>query len=217
MTYSGEVRVGGSADVHELKDLMITKIAVGPMSNNAYLLRCRATDEQLLIDAADDARTLLGMIGDDGIASVVTTHRHGDHWQALAEVVAATRARTYAGREDAEGIPVPTDVPLDDGDVVRVGDVRLTARHLVGHTPGSIALVYDDPHGHPHVFTGDCLFPGGPGRTTSTADFTSLMDGLEEKIFSPLPDETWIYPGHGNDTTLGAERPHLKEWRSRGW
>ncbi|MGV9941882.1 MBL fold metallo-hydrolase [Streptomyces sp. NPDC003401] len=217
MTYSGEVRVGGPADVHELKDLMITKVAVGPMDNNAYLLRCRATDEQLLIDAADDARTLLGTIGDDGIASVVTTHRHGDHWQALAEVVVATRARTYAGREDAEGIPVPTDVPLDDGDVVRVGEVRLTARHLVGHTPGSIALVYDDPHGHPHVFTGDCLFPGGPGRTTSTADFTSLMDGLEEKIFGSLPDETWIYPGHGNDTTLGAERPHLGEWRSRGW
>ncbi|MFC9288278.1 MBL fold metallo-hydrolase [Streptomyces sp. NPDC057052] len=217
MTYSGEVRVGGPADVHELKDLMITKIAVGPMDNNAYLLRCRATDEQLLIDAADDARTLLGTIGDDGIASVVTTHRHGDHWQALAEVVAATRARTYAGREDAEGIPVPTDVLLDDGDVVRVGDVRLTARHLVGHTPGSIALVYDDPHGHPHVFTGDCLFPGGPGRTTNTVDFTSLMDDLEEKIFSPLPDETWIYPGHGNDTTLGSERPRLAEWRSRGW
>ncbi|MFF9061426.1 MBL fold metallo-hydrolase [Streptomyces sp. NPDC014882] len=217
MTYSGEVRVGGSADVHELKDLMITKVAVGPMNNNAYLLRCRATDEQLLIDAAAEAGTLLGTIGDDGIASVVTTHRHGDHWQALAEVVAATRARTYAGREDAEGIPVPTDVPLDDGDVVRVGEVRLTARHLVGHTPGSIVLVYDDPHGHPHVFTGDCLFPGGPGRTTNTADFTSLMDGLEEKIFGPLPDETWIYPGHGNDTTLGSERPRLAEWRSRGW
>lgn len=160
MTYSGEVTVGGSADVHELKDLMITKIAVGPMNNNAYLLRCRATDEQLLIDAANEAETLLGMIGDDGIASVVTTHQHGDHWQALAAVVAATRARTYAGRDDADGIPVPTDVPVDDGDVIRVGHVELTARHLVGHTPGSIALVYDDPHGHPHVFTGDCLFPG---------------------------------------------------------
>ncbi|MGW3204949.1 MBL fold metallo-hydrolase [Streptomyces sp. NPDC001135] len=217
MTYSGEVKVGGPADVHELKDLMITKIAVGPMDNNAYLLRCRATDEQLLIDAANEAQTLLGMIGDDGIASVVTTHRHGDHWQALAEVVAATGARTYAGREDAPGIPVPTDVLVDDGDVVRVGRVELTARHLVGHTPGSIALVYDDPHGHPHVFTGDCLFPGGPGKTTNPADFTSLMDGLEEKVFGPLPDETWIYPGHGNDTTVGDERPHLAEWRSRGW
>ncbi|WP_406392015.1 MBL fold metallo-hydrolase [Streptomyces sp. NBC_00882] len=216
MTYSGQVTVGGPADVHELKDLMITKIAVGPMDNNAYLLRCRVTDEQLLIDAANDAHTLLGMIGDDGIASVVTTHQHGDHWQALAAVVAATRARTYAGRDDAEGIPVPTDVLVDDGDVIRVGRVELTARHLVGHTPGSIALVYDDPHGHPHVFTGDCLFPGGPGRTTRPEDFESLMSGLEAKVFV-LPDETWIYPGHGNDTTLGTERPRLGEWHERGW
>ncbi|WP_328441221.1 MBL fold metallo-hydrolase [Streptomyces sp. NBC_00444] len=216
MTYSGEVTVGGPADVHELKDLMITKIAVGPMDNNCYLLRCRATDEQLLIDAANDAETLIGMIGDDGIASVVTTHQHGDHWQALAEVVAATGARTYAGRDDADGIPVPTDVLVDDGDTIRVGHVELTARHLVGHTPGSIALVYDDPHGHPHVFTGDCLFPGGPGRTTRPEDFQSLMSGLEEKVFS-LPDEAWIYPGHGNDSTLGAERPHIQEWWARGW
>ncbi|MGK3944015.1 MBL fold metallo-hydrolase [Streptomyces caeruleatus] len=217
MTYSGQVTVGGPADVHELKDLMITKIAVGPMDNNAYLLRCRATDEQLLIDAANEAETLLGMIGGDGIASVVTTHRHGDHWQALAAVVAATHARTYAGRDDAEGIPVPTDVLVDDGDVIRVGQVELTARHLVGHTPGSIALVYDDPHGHPHVFTGDCLFPGGPGRTTRPEEFNSLMGGLETKLFDVLPDETWIYPGHGNDTTIGTERPHLAEWRARGW
>ncbi|MEU9171518.1 MBL fold metallo-hydrolase [Streptomyces sp. NPDC048420] len=216
MTYSGQVTVGGPADVHELKDLMITKIAVGPMNNNAYLLRCRATDEQLLIDAANDAHTLLGMIGDDGIMSVVTTHQHGDHWQALAEVVTATRARTYAGRDDADGIPVPTDVLIDDGDVISVGHVQLTARHLVGHTPGSIALVYDDPHGHPHVFTGDCLFPGGPGRTTRPEDFESLMSGLEAKVFV-LPDETWIYPGHGNDTTLGTERPRLGEWHERGW
>ncbi|WP_217178074.1 MBL fold metallo-hydrolase [Streptomyces sp. AC495_CC817] len=217
MTYSGAVKVGGPADVHELPGLMISKVAVGPMDNNAYLLRCRATDEQLLIDAANDAGTLLTLIGDDGIASVVTTHRHGDHWQALAEVVAATGARTYAGREDAEGISVPTDVPVDDGDTIRVGRVELTARHLVGHTPGSIALVYDDPHGHPHVFTGDCLFPGGPGRTTRPEEFNSLMDGLETKLFDVLPDETWIYPGHGNDTTIGTERPHLAEWRARGW
>ncbi|MEW1685512.1 MBL fold metallo-hydrolase [Streptomyces sp. T12] len=218
MTYSGRVTVGGPADVHELKDLMITKVAVGPMDNNVYLLRCRATDEQLLIDAANDAGTLLGTIGDDGIASVVTTHRHGDHWQALAEVVAATGARTYAGRHDAEGIPVPTDVPVDDGDVIRVGQVELTARHLVGHTPGSIALVYDDPHGHPHVFTGDCLFPGGVGNTHKDPKaFASLLHDVETKLFDALPDETWVYPGHGNDTTLGTERPHLREWRERGW
>uniref|UniRef100_A0AAU2VB28 MBL fold metallo-hydrolase n=1 Tax=Streptomyces sp. NBC_00003 TaxID=2903608 RepID=A0AAU2VB28_9ACTN len=218
MTYSGAVKAGGPADVHELTDLMISKVEVGSMSNNAYLLRCRATGEQLLIDAAADPATLLTLIGDDGIASVVTTHRHGDHWQALAEVVAATGARTYAGRYDAEGIPVPTDVPVEDGDTIRVGRVELTARHLVGHTPGSIALVYDDPHGHPHVFTGDCLFPGGVGNTWKDPEaFASLIRDVETKLFDALPDETWVYPGHGNDTTLGDERPHLPEWHARGW
>ena len=218
MTYSGTVRVGGPADVHELGDLMISKVAVGPMDNNAYLLRCRATGAQLLIDAASDPQTLLTLIGDDGIASVVTTHRHGDHWQALAEVVAATGATTYAGTHDADGIPVTTDVRVDDGDTVRVGRVELTARHLVGHTPGSIALIYDDPHGHPHVFTGDCLFPGGVGNTWKDPEaFASLIRDVETKLFDALPDETWVYPGHGKDTTLGDERPKLPEWHERGW
>ncbi|GHF66626.1 hydrolase [Streptomyces mashuensis] len=218
MTYTGAVKVGGPADVHELTDLMISKVAVGPMDNNAYLLRCRATDEQLLIDAAAEPHTLLGLIGDSGITAVVTTHRHQDHWNALREVVDATGARTYAGREDAEGIPVPTDVLVDDGDTITVGRVRLTARHLVGHTPGSIALIYDDPHGHAHVFTGDCLFPGGVGNTHDDPKaFASLLNDVETKLFGALPDETWVYPGHGNDTTLGAERPHLPEWRARGW
>ncbi|WP_431967535.1 MBL fold metallo-hydrolase, partial [Actinacidiphila sp. bgisy160] len=210
MTYSGEVTVGGAPDVHELKDLIITKVAVGPMDNNAYVLRCRATDEQLLIDAANDAHTLLKVVGNDGLASVVTTHRHADHWQALQAVLDATGARTYAGRHDAEGIPVPTDVPVGDGDRIRVGQVELTARHLVGHTPGSIVLIYDDPHGHPHVFTGDCLFPGGVGNTHNNPDhFSSLFEGVKAKLFDRLPDETWVYPGHGKDTTLGDERPHL--------
>ncbi|MFF2526216.1 MBL fold metallo-hydrolase [Streptomyces liangshanensis] len=217
MTYSGAVKVGGPADVHELPDLVISKVEVGAMGNNSYLLRCRATGEQLLIDAAADAGTLLTLIGEDSVASVVTTHRHQDHWQALAEVVAATGARTYAGRYDAEAIPVPTDVLVEDGDTIRVGAIGLTAVHLVGHTPGSIAVIYDDPHGHPHVFTGDCLFPGGPGRTGNPTDFGTLMDGLESKIFAALPDEAWIYPGHGDDSTLGAERPSLPEWRARGW
>ncbi|MFR9675203.1 MBL fold metallo-hydrolase [Streptomyces sp. TR06-5] len=218
MAYSGAVKVGGPADVHELADLMISKVAVGPMDNNAYLLRCRATGEQLLIDAANEADTLLRLIGDDGITAVVTTHRHGDHWQALEEVVRATGARTYAGRFDVEGIPVPTDVPLADGDTVRVGEVELTVRHLTGHTPGSVALVHDDPHGHPHLFTGDCLFPGGVGNTFGdAAAFGQLLHDVETKLFDRLPDETWVYPGHGADTTLGAERPHLAEWRERGW
>ncbi|MFF5880543.1 MBL fold metallo-hydrolase [Streptomyces californicus] len=218
MTYSGAVKVGGPASVHELTDLMISKVAVGTMNNNAYLLRCRATGEQLLIDAAAEPETLLTLIGDGGIASVVTTHRHGDHWQALAEVVGATGARTHAGRDDAEGIPVPTDVLVGDGDTITVGRVELTARHLVGHTPGSIALVYDDPYGAPHLFTGDCLFPGGVGNTHDDPEaFASLLNDVETKLFDRLPDETWVYPGHGDDTTLGDERPQLPEWRARGW
>ncbi len=218
MSYTGAVKVGGPPDVHELTDLMITKVAVGSMDNNAYLLRCRATDEQLLIDAAAEPQTLLGVIGGSGIASVVTTHRHGDHWGALQEVVDATSARTYAGRYDVEGIPVGTDVAVEDGDTIRVGRVELTARHLTGHTPGSIALVYDDPHGHAHVFTGDCLFPGGVGNThDDPAAFNQLLDDVQAKLFDRLSDETWVYPGHGSDTTLGAERPHLPVWRERGW
>ncbi|MFG3053746.1 MBL fold metallo-hydrolase [Kitasatospora sp. NPDC048239] len=217
MTYHGAVKVGGPPDVRELAHLIITKVAVGPYDNNVYLLRCRATDEQLLIDAAADAPVLLETVG-ESLATVVTTHRHHDHWGALAEVVAATGARTAAGLVDAEAIDVPTGLLLADGDTLRVGRVELTVRHLVGHTPGAIVLVYDDPQGHPHVFTGDCLFPGGVGNTWGDpAAFESLFRDVNEKIFDVLPDEAWVYPGHGNDTTLGAERPHLQEWRERGW
>ncbi|MFI9362366.1 MBL fold metallo-hydrolase [Kitasatospora sp. NPDC053057] len=217
MTYHGAVKVGGPPDVRELAHLIITKMAVGPYDNNAYLLRCRATDEQLLIDAAADAPVLLETIGDD-LETVVTTHRHHDHWGALAEVVATTGARTAAGQHDAEGIDVPTELLLADGDKLRVGEVELTVRHLVGHTPGAIVLIYDDPQGHQHVFTGDCLFPGGVGNTWGDPEaFRTLFRDVNEKIFGVLPDEAWVYPGHGNDTTLGAERPHLDEWRERGW
>jgi len=215
--YHGNVKVGGPVQTHELAELMITKVAVGPMDNNAYLLRCRRTDEQVLIDAANDAQTLLTLIGDGGLERIVTTHRHQDHWQALAEVVARTSATTVAGRYDAEGIDVPTDELVDEGASIPVGQCTLKVIHLVGHTPGSIALLYDDPAGPPHLFTGDSLFPGGPGRTTRPEDFNSLMGDLETKIFGPFPDETWVYPGHGADTTLGAERPSLPEWRARGW
>jgi glyoxylase-like metal-dependent hydrolase (beta-lactamase superfamily II) len=216
-TYTGDVHVGGPADVRELPDLVISKVAVGPMDNNAYLLRCRATDQQLLIDAAADPRTLVDLAR-DGLARVVTTHRHPDHWQALAAVVAATGARTTASPEDAEAIPVPTDDFVSDGDAVELGRVTFRVIHLVGHTPGSIALLYEDPRGTPHLFTGDSLFPGGPGNTQGDAErFTSLMNDLEAKVFGPLPDETWIYPGHGKDTTLGTERPALGGWRARGW
>jgi glyoxylase-like metal-dependent hydrolase (beta-lactamase superfamily II) len=215
--YTGEVQPGGAAAVRELPALTISKVSVGPMDNNAYLLECRSTGALCLVDAANDAATLLDLVGDRPLARVVTTHQHRDHWQALEEVVAVTGARTAAGRDDAAGIPTATDEPLDDGDTVTVGDVTLQVITLVGHTPGSVALRYDDPAGHPHLFTGDSLFPGGPGKTTSPADFTSLMDDLEAKVFGTLSDDTWFYPGHGNDSTLGAERPALAEWRQRGW
>jgi glyoxylase-like metal-dependent hydrolase (beta-lactamase superfamily II) len=208
----------GSPAVHELTHLVITKASVGSMDNNAYVLRCRDTGEQLLVDAAAEPKALLDLVGGDPLATVVTTHQHWDHWGALDEVVAATGATTVAGAADAEGIPVKTDREVHDGDVVEVGRVRLEVIHLVGHTPGSIALLYDDPAGPPHLWTGDSLFPGGVGNTHGNPDdFASLINDVETKLFDRLPDETWFYPGHGDDSTLGAERPHLGAWRARGW
>ena len=217
MSYRGKVVPGGPPDVRELAKLTITKFSVGDMDNNVYLLRCQATDEQVLVDAADEASRILQVVGSDGLRRVVTTHRHGDHHRALPEVVTATGAITVAGDADADELPVPVDERVSDGDTVQVGECRLEVIHLVGHTPGSIALLYDDPDGTPHLFTGDSLFPGGVGKTWSPEDFTSLVDDVSRKLFDRLPDETWFYPGHGNDSTLGAERPHVAEWRSRGW
>ena len=216
-SYSGHVIPGGPAGVHELPRLTISKMSVGPMDNNAYLLRDSDTGEQLLIDAAAEPRRLLDLIGEDGITAVVTTHRHADHYQALADVVAATGCRTIAGVGDVDGIPVPTTDPVRDGDEVRIGGATLRVIELVGHTPGAIALHYDDPFGYGHLFTGDCLFPGGVGKTWSPEDFQSLISDVESKVFARYADETWVYPGHGDDTTLGSERPQLPEWRARGW
>jgi len=219
--YTGDVQVGGPPDVRELPGLRVTKVAVGPMDNNAYLLRCSATGEVLLVDAAAEAETLLTAVGEDPLSRVVTTHSHRDHWQALSQVVTATSAPVAAHRLDAGGLPVPVPELLGDGDTVAVGQATLRVIHLRGHTPGSVALLYDaggELADAPHLFTGDSLFPGGPGNTEGDAGrFTTLMDDLERKVFGPLPDETWVYPGHGADTTLGAERPSLPEWRVRGW
>jgi glyoxylase-like metal-dependent hydrolase (beta-lactamase superfamily II) len=217
MTYTGHVTAGGPPGVRELDALTISKVSVGPMDNNAYLLECRPTGDLLLVDAANDAPALLALVGDRPLGRVVTTHRHRDHWEALGAVVDATGARTAAGAADADGIPVPTAEPLADGDTVTVGDVSLSVIHLVGHTPGSVALLYEDPAGHPHLFTGDSLFPGGVGKTSGPDTFGSLIEDVERKLFDRLPDDTWFYPGHGDDSTLGAERPSLAEWRARGW
>ncbi len=216
--YTGDVEAGGPAHVRELPGLTISKLAVSEMANNVYLLRCSATGEALLVDAAAEPDAVLALVGDAPLATVVTTHGHWDHHRALPQVVAATGARTVAHPADAGDLPVPVDRPVDHGDTVTVGEQKLEVVHLRGHTPGSIALVWRGPDdAGVHVFTGDSLFPGGPGRTTDPVRFTSLMDDLEARIFGQLPDEAWVYPGHGKDTTIGIERPHLGEWRARGW
>jgi glyoxylase-like metal-dependent hydrolase (beta-lactamase superfamily II) len=221
VTYTGNVTVGGPPDTRELPGLTITKVAVGPLDNNAYLLRCPATGELLLIDAANDADTLLKLIGETRLATVVTTHRHWDHWAALPPVQEVTRAATAAHPADAGELPVPVTRLVSHGDTIGVGDAELSVIHLRGHTPGSIALCYDAGGtlaGTPHLFTGDSLFPGGPGNTEGDpVRFGQLLTDLEERVFGPLPDGTWVYPGHGRDTTIGAERPQLGEWRARGW
>ncbi|MFN2479341.1 MAG: MBL fold metallo-hydrolase [Pseudonocardiaceae bacterium] len=219
--YDGAVEPGGPGQQRTLDRLIVTKISVGPMDNNAYLLVCRTTGEALLIDAANDAERLMDLLGHGPdrpeLRTIVTTHRHGDHWQALGAVAGATGAQTVAHPVDAPHLPVPADRLVDHGDAVAVGQVELEVIHLRGHTPGSIALLHRDADGTPHLFTGDALFPGGPGRTTSPEDFTSLMNDLESRVFDQFSDSTWFYPGHGKDSTLGAERPHLADWRARGW
>ncbi|WP_433295765.1 MBL fold metallo-hydrolase [Pseudonocardia sp. CA-142604] len=219
-SYSGHTDPGGAATRRDLDALSITKLSVGPMDNNAYLLVCRATNEALLIDAANEPDQLADLVGASPnrpeLQHLVTTHRHADHWQALGAVAGMFQTRQIAHPLDAPELPIPMDELVEQGDTVRFGEIELEVVHLRGHTPGSIALVYRGGD-HPHIFTGDSLFPGGPGKTAGPAEFTSLMNDLEERVFGPLPDETWVYPGHGDDTTLGAERPSLPEWRARGW
>jgi glyoxylase-like metal-dependent hydrolase (beta-lactamase superfamily II) len=198
----------------------MTKVSVGgPMDNNAYLLQA-GSGATVLVDAANDSHRLLNLIGEQPVETIVTTHRHPDHWQALAAVAERTGARLVAGRPDAEAIQRDAGVrgiePVWDGDTIDLGEETLTVIGLVGHTPGSIALAYPGGRG-PHLFTGDSLFPGGPGKTHFEEDFTSLMDDLEQKVFAAFGDDTVVHPGHGDDTTLGAERPHLAAWRKRGW
>jgi glyoxylase-like metal-dependent hydrolase (beta-lactamase superfamily II) len=220
VTYTGEVSVGGPPDTREIEGLTVTKIAVGPMDNNAYLLRDTSTGQGLLIDAANEAGRLIELIGDVPVGTIVTTHRHWDHWQALTEVAKHTGAQVVAHAADADELPVAVGRRAQDGEVLAFGDASVTLVHLRGHTPGSVAVLYDAGGrlaDAPHVFTGDSLFPGGVGKTGSPEDFTSLLADVTERLFGRLPDETWVYPGHGKDTTLGTERPHLGAWRERGW
>ena len=221
--YTGRVAPGQPPHVRELPGLTITKLAVDPeMSNNVYLLRCRETGAQLMVDAAAEPERLVPLVAEAGLAGVVITHQHWDHHRALAAVVEATGATTYAGAPDAGAITEQTGVTVDrrleHGDTVTFGEVALGVIALAGHTPGSVALVYDDGSGAPHLWTGDSLFPGGVGSTfgDETA-FRQLIDEVETKIFGTLPDTTTFYPGHGDDSALGDERPSLAAWRERGW
>ncbi|MDF2091882.1 MBL fold metallo-hydrolase [Knoellia sp. 3-2P3] len=220
MTYTGDVKPGGPAAVRELAQATIRKLAVSEMANNVYLLTSRRTGAQLLVDAAADPNACLALVREAGgrLDLVVTTHSHWDHHRALAQVVAATGAPTAAGVDDADALPVHPDRLLRHGDRIEVGDLLLDVVHLRGHTPGSVALAYRDPEGRTHLFTGDSLFPGGVGNTANPGQsFDALIEDVTARVFDVYDDDTWVYPGHGGDTTLGAERPHLQEWRDRRW
>ncbi|MFG1792246.1 MBL fold metallo-hydrolase [Nocardia sp. NPDC049149] len=218
--YTGQVSPESNPQQRDVAGAGIVKMAVGAMNNNCYLVQCAATGAALLIDAANEAERieeLIGYVAPGQIGLIVTTHQHPDHWWALKETTAATGAPTAAHPLDADPLPVRPDRLLADGEHIAIGELRLEVIHLRGHTPGSVALALTDGDGRVHLFTGDSLFPGGVGRTTNPEDFDSLYGDVTAKLFGRFPDDTVVYPGHGDDTTLGAERPHLAEWRERGW
>lgn len=199
--------------------MQIERRVVGSMENNIWLIT--AGEEGLLIDAADDPLAVLDLVGDTPVTHLVTTHSHPDHFGALADVARHCGARLVAGGPDADAIEAATGVAIDDrvwdGDTFELGDLTVEVIGLVGHTPGSIALAISPADSPTHLFTGDSLFPGGVGRTTSAADFTSLLGDVTTKIFDRFDDATQVHPGHGAATTLGTERPQLAAWRARGW
>ncbi len=194
-------------------DARIDKIVVGPFENNAFVLRCTASGEAVLIDAANEHELLIPLCRAVGVRKVLTTHGHWDHIQAT---VAARDAGIDVGiaAPDADMIQ-GYDFVIDDDTVVEVGELRLRTIHNPGHTPGSMSF---ELVGHPVVFTGDTLFPGGPGTTQAhpQASFATIIESIDRRLFT-LPPETLVMPGHGLDTTVGTERPHLDEWIARGW
>ncbi|ROR74469.1 MBL fold metallo-hydrolase [Bogoriella caseilytica] len=213
---------GAAPVLHQLGSVTLRKISVSEQDNNAYLLT--TASGQLLIDAADSAGRLLKLIDEAGgpLLAVVTTHQHWDHHRALEEVTDNTGAAVLAGADDAAALPVEVDRELRHGESIKLGDLELGVIHLRGHTPGSVAVVLSEPAdgprpGRAHLFTGDSLFPGGVGKTDSSENFTALIDDVDARIFDAFDDTTRIYPGHGDDTLLGIERPQLAAWRERGW
>jgi glyoxylase-like metal-dependent hydrolase (beta-lactamase superfamily II) len=196
----------GDVDVH--------KVVVGPVDNNVFVVRCRATGESVLIDAANEHDRLLELCRTLDVRRVLETHGHWDHIGAVTEI----RNAGYEVGVTAEDAPmlkdVGYDVLLDDAEVIEVGRLRLRAIHNPGHTPGSISFQVE---GTPLLFSGDTLFPGGPGATKFPGgDFSTIIESIETKLFT-FPDDTIVLPGHGLDTTIGTERPNLDEWIARGW
>ncbi len=218
--YTGHVETRAAAR-RSLPGVSIIKMSVGPMDNNAYLVTCAETGESLLIDAANDPDLLVDLVREQApkLGLIVTTHQHFDHWQALEAVAEATGAPTAVHQLDADPLPVSPDRLLAGGDVIVIGDLTFDVIHLRGHTPGSVALALR-PHGERtavQIFTGDCLFPGGVGKTWEPGAFEQLLADVSGRVFDAYGDDTVVYPGHGDDTTLGEERPHLAGWRERGW
>jgi len=194
--------------------LEVHKSVVGPYDNNVFVLRCRETGESVLIDAANEHEKLLEMCSALNVRRVLETHGHFDHIQA----VPAMRERGLEVAISSADAPmlrkVGYDVFLDDAEVIEVGKIRLHVIHSPGHTPGSISFLIE---GAPVLFSGDTLFPGGPGNTKpADADFDTIIRSIDNRLFT-LPAHTVVMPGHGVDTTIGTERPHLQEWVDRGW
>ena len=191
----------------------IHRFVVGPVANNVFVLRCRASGDALLIDAANEHERLLEVCRELGVRRVLETHGHWDHIQAVPALREAGYEVSVTGA-DAAMLP-SYDLLLDDDQEVVVGQVRLRTILTPGHTPGSMCFSVIDS---PILFSGDTLFPGGPGNTkTDLGDFDQIIESIDTRIFARFGDETLVLPGHGDDTTLGQERPHLDEWVARGW
>lgn len=196
----------------EDSQLQITRVVVGPMANNVYVLRCAETGESVLVDAANEPDVLLPLCERLDVGDVLTTHGHLDHTRAVPALRAAGH-RVGVAEADAHMLPA-YDFVIDDGALIEVGRLRLLAVHTPGHSPGSTCLLVE---GSPVLLAGDTLFPGGPGNTWGNArDFATLIRSIRQRLFT-LPDETLVMPGHGEGTTIGVERPHLQEWIDRGW
>jgi glyoxylase-like metal-dependent hydrolase (beta-lactamase superfamily II) len=192
--------------------VQITKVVVGPVVNNVFVVRCAETGKAVLVDAADEAEVLLPLCEALDVGDVLTTHGHHDHIQAVPAVRQAGH-RVGVAQADAAMLPA-YDFEIADDDVIEVGRLRLHALHTPGHTPGSTCFRIE---GSPVLLSGDTLFPGGPGATRGNAtNFATIIRSIQQRLFT-LPDDTIVMPGHGDDTTIGTERPHLQEWIDRGW